>query len=332
MPQYKSVAIYQCKNLGDSLLTTPLVNALLTSEKFSKISVICKPESSVVFDLWDDQINVYDKPRNVFGLFILALKIKPDLVFLPHRSTLGLVFARFGRSVCISEDAVSIPFFGSARVLPPLMLPWRHAADRHLDLYRAIGGTVRENDRKIHIGDLVISGDLGEFFLPRSYVVIHPGSRWMFKTPSYSFWATVIKALLVKNLKVVITGSDLGEEGLLIERLSRQFQVISLSGKTSIKQLATVIARSDGYLGVDTFATHLAAACGTKGLALYGPTSDLIWGPFGVTSRLRVVKSKNYPCIPCHADGCGGSKRSDCLDLLSAEMVADTFIQELRRV
>ena len=53
--------------------------------------------------------------------------------------------------------------------------------------------------------------------------------------------------------------------------------------------------------------------------ALFGPSGELEWGPWGVPHR--VVASEAHSCRPCGLDGCGGSKVSDCLVQLPVERV-----------
>ncbi|MFI5334605.1 MAG: glycosyltransferase family 9 protein, partial [Chlamydiales bacterium] len=49
------------------------------------------------------------------------------------------------------------------------------------------------------------------------------------------------------------------------------------------------------------------------------PTSEENWGPW-MHPRAKVV-AQPFPCRPCHLDGCGGSKRSECLYTLSVNEV-----------
>ena len=53
--------------------------------------------------------------------------------------------------------------------------------------------------------------------------------------------------------------------------------------------------------------------------ALFGPSGEDEWRPWGVTHR--VVASDAHPCRPCGNDGCGGSKVSDCLTTLGEDRV-----------
>nr|NGX27728.1 hypothetical protein [Chlamydiota bacterium] len=58
-------------------------------------------------------------------------------------------------------------------------------------------------------------------------------------------------------------------------------------------------------------------------VALFGPTSELNWGPWMHPRGAVVVQ--DYSCRPCRLDGCGGSKMSDCLWTISPEEVAYAF-------
>jgi len=70
---------------------------------------------------------------------------------------------------------------------------------------------------------------------------------------------------------------------------------------------------------VDSAPMHIAAAMGTPVVALFGPSGEMQWGPWGVPAR--VIASNAHPCRPCGLDGCGGSKVSDCLTTLPVERV-----------
>jgi heptosyltransferase-3 len=63
---------------------------------------------------------------------------------------------------------------------------------------------------------------------------------------------------------------------------------------------------------------HIAAAMGTPTVALFGPSGDIEWGPWQVPSRIITA---DYPCRPCGLDGCGGGKRSECLEAIGSNQV-----------
>ena len=93
----------------------------------------------------------------------------------------------------------------------------------------------------------------------------------------------------------------------------------SLSGVLSLKELAALTQAAKLFIGVDSAPMHIAAAVGTPTVALFGPSGDKQWGPWGIP--FRVVSSTKHPCRPCGIDGCGGGKVSDCLVSLGEDEV-----------
>jgi heptosyltransferase-3 len=74
---------------------------------------------------------------------------------------------------------------------------------------------------------------------------------------------------------------------------------------------------------------HIAAAVGRPVIALFGPSGEFNWGPWG---NGHVVIKKDWECRPCGADGCEGSKKSRCLEEISEEEVLQTAFQFLNRI
>jgi heptosyltransferase-3 len=70
---------------------------------------------------------------------------------------------------------------------------------------------------------------------------------------------------------------------------------------------------------VDSLPLHLASALQRPCVVLFGPSSELVWGPW--RNPRAIVVAQEYSCRPCGLDGCGGSKVSDCLATLPVEPV-----------
>jgi heptosyltransferase-3 len=94
---------------------------------------------------------------------------------------------------------------------------------------------------------------------------------------------------------------------------------LDLSGQLSLKELAALTARARLFVGVDSAPMHIAAAMGTPVVAIFGPSGDCEWGPWG--EGHRVVASNTHPCRPCGMAGCNDSKVSDCLTTLPVPQV-----------
>jgi heptosyltransferase-2 len=74
-----------------------------------------------------------------------------------------------------------------------------------------------------------------------------------------------------------------------------------LSGRTSIGVLAAVLESADVLVTNDTGPMHLAAACGTPTLAIFGSTNPLWTAPFGPGHR---VIREETACSPCYLREC----------------------------
>ena len=325
--------VYQCKNLGDSLLTTPLLNTLLRNFSDAKILVVCKKQSIPIFDGLSDRVTVLERPNTISKWISLLRHIRenPDrLVLLPHASNAGLALAKLTGSKSICPISLNHWFIGSVDVSCPVRVsPWRHTAEVNLDMLRKVGVSVQTSDKLINITGILNGPSPSSMSgLNNNYIVVHPGSRWMFKSPKYEFWKEVIEGVVSCGHSVVLTGGSEGAESELCRDLGALPCVRNTAGQTNIRELAHLIKGSAGFIGVDTFSMHLAAGLGVPGVVLFGPTSELIWGPYGTNCKLAVITS-NHSCRPCHADGCGGSKASDCLDHLDPAQVVASFLRQM---
>lgn len=82
--------------------------------------------------------------------------------------------------------------------------------------------------------------------------------------------------------KIVLTGGGSPAEKALTEAVAAQLAVpaLNLAGRTSVRQLAAVLAAAEGLLAPDTGPVHLAAAAGTPVIGLYAVARSALTGPW----------------------------------------------------
>jgi heptosyltransferase-1 len=192
-----------------------------------------------------------------------------------------------------------------------------HAVDRYLEMGKSIG--VKTDDIKfpIHIDTAEeerINGLIGDL---SEYIVIVPSARWDTKK-----WPAKNFGMLISKLSTpcVITGSK--SEQKTIEQVMHfsTGKGINLCGKTSLKQLISLIAGAKMVISNDSGPMHIGAALGVPVLALFGPTDPLKTGPYGWTEnkseqkqkKLKVLRA-SVPCAPCF--------RKKCKDLICMEEI-----------
>jgi heptosyltransferase-3 len=153
----------------------------------------------------------------------------------------------------------------------------------------------------------------------------------MFKAWTPEGNAAVLDHLAQRGWSIVLTAAPDARERQLTDAMLGHAgaRVIDLRGQLSLEELAAAIAGAGLFFGVDSVPMHMAAALGTPGVALFGPSDEREWGPW--SERIRVVASPVHPCRPCRIDGCGGSKRSDCLATLPAARVVEAIDDVLER-
>jgi heptosyltransferase-3 len=210
----------------------------------------------------------------------------------------------------------------------------RHKVEANLDALRRIGLQPGMEERRLHfvpgaaaeasVATLLAAEGIAE----RSYVHVHPASRWSFKSWTPERNAELIDRLAVAH-RVVLTAAPMPAELSFVQSIlsTAKSKPVNLAGKLSLKELGALTARARLFVGVDSMPMHLAAAMGTPAVALFGPSGEQEWRPWRVAHR---VVTTSHPCRPCGNDGCGGGKVSECLTTLGVDEVY-AAIQDLLR-
>jgi heptosyltransferase-3 len=117
-------------------------------------------------------------------------------------------------------------------------------------------------------------------------IVIHPGSGSRSKCWPLKNYLSVIRRLNQEGLiGVFVTG--MAEEWMEEEIEESEWPENWVWIKSpSLLSLAGLLSQASFYLGNDSGITHLAAACGTKGLALFRKDLVPFWKPYGQVTVL----------------------------------------------
>jgi heptosyltransferase III len=113
-------------------------------------------------------------------------------------------------------------------------------------------------------------------------LVVHPGSGGLAKRWSRIGFRAVLERWRseVGNADVVLGPAECSEVATWTIAGVRPFV------PANVLDLARWLRRADVYLGNDSGVSHLAAAVGRRGLALFGPSDDALWGPLGPCLRV----------------------------------------------
>lgn len=202
-----------------------------------------------------------------------------------------------------------------------------HVVEQNLDALRALGITPGDNEQSLVLkpgteAEQKIRQLLDQHgFSEKDFIHIHPGSRWLFKCWKESRFNSLLKSLIERGENIVITAAPDKKEMAMVKRIIKGIEknLIDLSGQLSLLELAALSSHAKCYMGVDTAPTHIAAAMQTPLVVLFGPSDEILWGPWQV--KHRVITLDKFKCRPCNQDGCNGSKISDCLYEIEPETV-----------
>jgi len=331
------ILVIKFRNIGDVLLTTPLIKNLRLNYPDSQIDVVVNKgtESMLENNPNINHIFVYDrdyykslpKIKKIIEEFKFLKSFKNyDIVINTTEGDRGAFIAKFSNAKIkigyqVKKNWYLKNTFTYKMPKPPLI---RHIIENNLDAIRVLDKTIKE--KKVEIfWDKSIEKNIS---LPKTFIHIHPVSRWLFKCIDDKIMAKIIDFCEDRGYKVVLTASPDKKEIDKIDSILKfcNSNPINLSGKLSLKEVSYAASKAKFFIGVDTAIMHIAAIF-VPVVAFFGPSGAFNWGPWdndlfesgykeknGIQKMGKhIVIQHNWDCIPCGKDGCNGSKISDCL-------------------
>ncbi|MFO7691678.1 MAG: glycosyltransferase family 9 protein [Vicinamibacterales bacterium] len=136
--------------------------------------------------------------------------------------------------------------------------------------------------------------------------------------------ATIADALVdAFDCTVVLVGTAAQAErsAALLAAMRRRERCADISGRTSLPQLASLMARLQAFVSVDSGPAHLANAVGTPTVALFGAGDDRVTAPWNAAT-LRVVRADDASCRCCLSNECRLGTPACIEDIEPARVVA----------
>jgi len=191
----------------------------------------------------------------------------------------------------------------------------KHEAEISLDILKKAGITIKTKRSYLDLSRM--PDDSIEY--PNINIVIHPGGPMLLKRWSADRYVELIRQLLQHySVRIaLIGGKDESELVKSIVSMVGNDRIVDLSGKLTLVQLAYLFKKAGLFIGNDSGPMHIASACETKVIGLYGPTDPERFGPYGDNCVTLRMEDK---CKPCSQDKCK-FKDYRCVDRISVEDV-----------
>lgn len=307
----KRILVITLSNVGDIILTTPVIRTLTKEFPGARIDVMMGPAGKEIFekDPGIFKVIIYDKHMPIASKRRLQLKLKKlkyDLVIDIRNTIFPLLIGPKFRTATIQRFPAHIV----------------HRCERHLYRLKSLGIENFEKRPYIFIpreDDEYVDRLLKETGIARPIVVINPGAKSHLKRWTAQGFADVADRLIAECGNDVIfigLGEDMAVVDDIIKRMKKGPH--NFVNRTNIRQLAGLLGRAKLLITNDSAPLHLGCAVGTKVLALFGPTNPDKYGPTGEYDT--VIKEK-LSCAPCESATC--KHNYECMKLISPDAVFD---------
>lgn len=342
----KRILIAKLRHHGDVLLSSPVFSILKKRFPHLEIDAYLYSETLPMLEGHPaiSEFLLYDKKWKKLPLwkrYLHEIKIlntirrkKYDLVINLTEGDRGAIVAKISKApLAVGFDPEGGGMKGKAKcyshIIKHAPRP-RHTVEKQLDALRVLGifPTLEERDLIFYIP--TEAREKIASLLPESYVMIHPVSRWMFKTLPIKTMVEVVKSLKASGETIVLTASPDPIEMDMNRKIAAEVPgVIDLSGKLTLKELGACIERSRLLITVDSVPLHIASALQKPVVAVFGPTCDQNWGPW--QNPFSKVITMPLSCRPCYRPGCAGSGKSDCLLTLPPKKIIEAAKELLEK-
>jgi heptosyltransferase-2 len=328
--------------VGDTIISFPAVHALRHHFPKGRISVLTK---SRLAELWKanpdiDEVIPYDMPSGagrIFGELQIARLIKKkaiDLaVIFPRSFSSALMVFLGGVPQRIGYKAEGRGLLLTERIDCTPELLSRHRMYYYLHLIDQLGSYPSPP-----LPSLSLNGTQAKWadtFLSQSglkgkvLVGFNPGATYGEAKcwPPERFAELGRRLIKDHEASVLIFGSSRPQERELNATIAKGVgeDCLNLSGKTSLLQLAALLRRCGLLVTNDTGTMHVAAAVGTRVVAIFGPTDPRTTSPLG---KGHVIIRREVSCSPCLRRVCP-YKHHSCMALIGTNEIFEIISKRI---
>jgi len=322
------ILIVRLSALGDTLMTTPVAQALRETFPNAHIGWVVESRCADVIDgnPYIDRVHKWDKTLS--GLISVVREIRresyevaldvqgllksaviPWLARIPYR--VGFIDAR--------ENAFR--FLTHPLPAPP---PAPFVSGRNLQLLEALGIPIDPSRHRLYFPLNDLNRQTARLKLaslglePKRFAALAPATTRPQKHWLEERWSRLAERLW-KDLEMpsVLLGGP--SDKTLLERIAKRCSTpLPVICDLSLKDAVAVIELASALVGPDSFPIHAALAVGTPAVALFGPND-----PFRFKSEPGItVLEHDLPCRPCRRrPTCGGA--FTCMALITVDEVLE---------
>ncbi|HTL48237.1 MAG TPA: glycosyltransferase family 9 protein [Verrucomicrobiae bacterium] len=272
------VLVITLSNIGDVVLTTPVIMNLLRVYPGAELTVVCGPKAE----------GLLRGSRPVSNLVLYDKKISwPEKI----RFTMSLRNGRYDAVVDLRHTA--IPYFLSARKRSPLFRGLSRTAmrERHLEVLEKMGlpadpgvepfdffSAAEEESARAKLKGLGLA-DSG-------WIVAAAGAASERKRWPVEHYREVLENLVSRYREPVVLIGDAREREMVQPLCREGGRIFNAAGVTTLRETAALISRASLLLTNDSAAMHIGHELRRPVVAVFGPTDPAKYGREGGSFRI----------------------------------------------
>lgn len=287
----KKILLVRNDRFGEFLLNIPAMRALKETFREAQLTAVVSPDVEELAKCvpFIDRVMVFgSRKRGIYDLFALAGRLRKekfDIALISNPSKeFNIVTALAGIPERIGYSR-KWGFLLTKKRPDMKYLAVKHEVEYNLDLVSLAGAATENKTLSLSLPDGIIDVLLREFpaLASDKLVAVHPFTSDPVKAWGWKNFLELIRRLGAQaGVRVVIIGS---QNNRTIRLKGLVPGAIDLIGRTSLPQLAALLAKCRLLVSCDSGPVHLGCCVGTPVIALFrndlpGKTARR-WGPWG---------------------------------------------------
>jgi ADP-heptose:LPS heptosyltransferase len=266
----KKVLVVSLSNIGDVVLTFPVIDTLRETYPACELYVVAGPKAASLLEgnPYINDVFVYDK----------AWSLRERWRWLRHLSCM-----RFDLVVDLRNSLLPFVLHAVLATGPRLFSEQCHMREKH---YRQLLTVLRDPvlpKAKYSVSFSARDQERASGMVkgPSGYIVIAPGAADEKKRWDERSFMQITRYLVERYRRRIVLLGDLADfpaAAAIKEEVS--FEVVNLCGSTTLRELAYIVRSAFLAVTNDSGIMHLASYFNVPLIALFGPTDPFFYGPW----------------------------------------------------
>ncbi|RME34373.1 MAG: glycosyltransferase family 9 protein [Gammaproteobacteria bacterium] len=288
MSEKPRILLVTLSNIGDAVLTTPVLEALAGRWPERRIDLVADRRSAEIFTRapWLGQIHYRDKRAGWRGLVRLIHSLRRR---------------RYELAVDLRTEWLTLTLRARRR----LMRPWGrrapgHSVVQHFAVVAGPLGLGSPPDPRVWLDEALREEALRRLgpFAGRRVLALGPGANWSGKCWPPEYYARLPGSLEAEFDGVLLLGGPDDRARCRMVAAASPLPVLDLSGQTGLLQACALLEQAAVFVGNDSGLGHMAAAVGTPVVTLFGPGEPGRYHPWGSHCRHLVAPGRELARLP----------------------------------